>query len=561
MNVSAGAKTDKGQRPNNEDQFAVVDTRRRGMRADGVFIIADGMGGRSFGEQAAAAAVETVEESLAEMLDSRDGGEVVMADVLASALRKANARVYELASADEERKGMGTTCVAAVIEGERLYVAHAGDSRAYLLREGALRQLTADHSYVAEQVRAGAITEEGARKSRFRNIITRAVGIEPTLEAEVVDADVRPGDTLLLCTDGLSNMVEEEEIARTLAQSSSPQNAADRLVGMANKNGGKDNITAVVARLQAGTRTLRMQAADLARSETGYDAGLDEGYENGAAPALLPAHKRGSALWPLLAVLFLALGASASGWLAHLLVQGGYTFQAAPPFAVQRVLPPSPRPPDPAHVAYDAPAVFYYNPVRGSLLAVGPRNGLVTVAMLSGTLVALAAPASNGSTGKVQYKYTLPFIKPQAPAPVGALGANGVTLHTATDALGDLYVSDALAQTITKYSPNGVALGLVAGNTPGKPKMLLNPQAIGAASDGTIYLIDAERLKVLHAHPSTTPLPSIPKSGPKLVAPAAPLLPALSPAAAAPVPSMTGSRHFRHYGYRHYGHGHGGGQL
>ena len=561
MNVSAGAKTDKGQRPNNEDQFAVVDTRRRGMRADGVFIIADGMGGRSFGEQAAAAAVETVEESLAEMLDSRDGGEIVMADVLASALRKANARVYELASADEERKGMGTTCVAAVIEGERLYVAHAGDSRAYLLREGALRQLTADHSYVAEQVRAGAITEEGARKSRFRNIITRAVGIEPTLEAEVVDADVRPGDTLLLCTDGLSNVVEEEEIARTLAQSSSPQNAADRLVGMANKNGGKDNITAVVARLQAGTRTLRMQAADLARSETGYDAGLDEGYENGAAPALLPAHKRGSALWPLLAVLFLALGASASGWLAHLLVQGGYTFQSAPPFAVQRVPPPSPRPPDPAHVAYDAPAVFYYNPVRGSLLAVGPRNGLVTVAMLSGTLVALAAPASNGSTGKVQYKYTLPFIKPQAPAPVGALGASGVTLHTATDALGDLYVSDALAKTITKYSPNGVALGLVAGNTPGKPKMLLNPQAIGAASDGTIYLIDAERLKVLHAHPSTTPLPSIPKSGPKLVAPAAPLLPALSPPDAAPVPPMTGSRHFRHYGYRHYGHGHGGGQL
>ena len=557
MNVSAGAKTDRGQRPNNEDQFAVVDTRRRGMRADGVLIIADGMGGRSFGEQAAAAAVETVEESLAEMLDSREGGEVVMADVLASALRKANARVYELANADEDRRGMGTTCVAAVVEGERVYVAHAGDSRAYLLREGALIQLTADHSYVAEQVRAGAITEEGARKSRFRNIITRAVGIEPTLEAEVVDAEVRPGDTLLLCTDGLSNMVDEEDIARTLVQSASPQNAADRLVGMANKNGGKDNITAVVARLQAGTRTLRMQVADLARSGDARHEEGEEGEDDGAAPAAPYARKRGSALWPVLAVLFLALGVSASGWLAHLMRHDGYTFQAAPPFAVRPVPPPPPKPPDPAHVSYNAPAVLYFNPVRGSFLAVSPKDGLVTVATLPGTMVTLGA-------GGVRYKYVVPFIKPQAPAPAGALGANGVTLHTATDPLGDLYVSDAIAKTITKYSPNGVALGLVARNTPGRPNALTNPQAIGVAGDGTIYLVDAERLKVLHAHPSTTPLPPIPKPAPKPVAPAAPLLPALPPAAtpAAPAP---GFRHFRHYGagYRRTGfrHSRRGGQF
>ena len=555
MNVSAGAKTDKGQRPNNEDQFSVVDTRRRGMRADGVLIIADGMGGRSFGEQAAAAAVETVEESLAEMLDSRDGGAVVMADVLASALRKANARVYELANADDDRKGMGTTCVAAVIEGERVYVAHAGDSRAYLLREGALIQLTADHSYVAEQVRAGAITEEGARKSRFRNIITRAVGIEPTLEAEVTDAEVRPGDTLLLCTDGLSNMVDEEDIARTLAQSASPQNAADKLVGMANRNGGKDNITAVVARLQAGNRTLRMQVADLARpgvGDTRYAEGEEE--EGRDFPDVPPARRRGSALWPVLAVLFLAVGAGVSGWLARLMAHDGYTFRAAPPFAAKPVPPPPPRPPDPAHVSYEAPVAFYFNPVRGGFLAVSPQTGLVTAATLSGTLVAL------GSDG-VRYKYALPFIKPQAPAPAGALGANGVTLHTATDPLGDLYVSDALAKTITKYSPNGVALGLVARNTPGRPKTLLNPQAIGVAGDGTIYLIDAERLKVLHAHPSTTPLPPSPAPAPKPALPAAPLLPALPPAEAAPAAPAPGFHHFRHYGFRHYGSRSGGGQL
>ena len=558
MNVNAGAKTDKGQRPNNEDQFAVVDTRRRGMRADGVLIIADGMGGRSFGEQAAAAAVETVEESLAEMLDSRDGGEVIMADVLASALRKANARVYELSSADEDRKGMGTTCVAAVIEGERLYVAHAGDSRAYLLREGALRQLTADHSYVAEQVRAGAITEEGARKSRFRNIITRAVGIEPTLEAEVVEAEVRPGDTVLLCTDGLSNMVVEEDITRALALSPSPQAAADKLVALANKNGGRDNITAVVARLQAGTRTLRMQVADLVRPEADAAPG-EEGHENGAYPDAGPVPARRSRLWPTLAVLFLALGLGASGWLARVMAYDGYTFQAAPPFAVRPVPPPPPRPPDPAHVSYDAPAVFYHNPVRGNFLAVSPSDGLVTAATLSGTLVALD-PAG----GDVRYKYGLPFFKSQAPAPAGALGANGVTLHTATDPQGDLYVADALTKTITKYRPNGEALGLVARNMPGKTPMLVNPQAIGAAPDGTIYLIDAERLKVLRAHPSTTPLPPISKPAPKPALPAAPALPAVPPGEAAArlsgeaAPAASGFHHFRHYGYTHYGSRHYG---
>lgn len=541
MNVIAGAKTDPGQRPNNEDQFAVVDTRKRQMRADGVLIVADGMGGRNFGEQAAAAAVETVEESLAELLDSRQpGGEVVIGDALASAMRKANARVYELARADEDRKGMGTTCVAAVIEGDRLYVAHAGDSRAYLFCDGALTQITADHSYVAEQVRAGAITEEGARKSRFRNIITRAVGIEPTLEAEVSEADVKPGDILLLCTDGLSNMVEEADIARTLAQAASPQAAADKLVGMAGKNGGKDNITAVVARLQAGTRTLRMQVADLVRH--GTEPHAEAGHGNGVQPLSPPARMRRSALWPSLAVLFLALGAGASGWLAHRMAQDGYTFRASPPFAVKPLPPLPPRKPDPAHVAYDAPKVFYYNPVRGSFLTVSPQDGVVTAATLSGTVVALAA-----ADGQVRYKYSLPFFKPQAPAPAGALGANGVTVHTATDPQGNLYVADAVAKTLTKYRPNGVALGLVAHST------LSNPQSLGVAADGTIYLIDAERLKVFHAHPSTTPLPPIPKPAPKPV----PAVPAQPPAPVpAAAPAAYSGRHYRHYGYHHYGYRH-----
>ena len=538
MNITAGAKTDTGQRPNNEDRFAVVDTRKRQIRADGVLIIADGMGGRSFGEQAATAAVETTEDALAELLDSRQVGDVEVADALTTALRRANARVYELASADDDRKGMGTTCVAAVIEGDRLYVAHAGDSRAYLLRDGLLRQVTHDHSYVAEQVRAGAITEEGARSSRFRNIITRAIGIEPTIDAEVSEADVQPGDTLLLCTDGLSNMVPEEDLTRTLMQSPSPQAAADRLVQMAVRSGGRDNVTAIVARLQAGTRTLRMQVADLVRPAPQPAALLTTGTEpraaNGAAsytssrvPRSAPSPRAG--IWPSVAGLLLALtlaaGASA-GWLVHVLNHDGYSFQSSPPFAVKPVPPPPPKPPDLAHLAYDSPKPFGFAPVSGSFLLVSPADGTVTVASLSGVVLALT-PGS----GKLRYKYTLPFVKPQPPVPSGAIGAGGVTLHTATDPQGNLYVSNAVTKTVTKYRANGEPLGLISHLS------LQNPQAIGAAPDGTLYLVDSGRLLAFQVHPSNAPLPPIPV----IVPPKPAVLPAAPPA-----PSAAPPRTYRH---------------
>ncbi len=542
MNISAGAKTDTGQRPNNEDRYAVVDTRKRQIRADGVLIIADGMGGRSFGEQAAAAAVETTEDALAELLDSRQVGDVVVADALATALRRANARVYELASADDDRKGMGTTCVAAVVEGDRLYVAHAGDSRAYLLRDGLLRQVTHDHSYVAEQVRAGAITEEGARSSRFRNIITRAIGIEPTLDAEVSEADVQPGDTLLLCTDGLSNMVAEEDITRTLMQSPSPQAAADRLVQMAVRSGGRDNITAIVACLQAGTRTLRMQVADLVRpAPQPADVLLSpEPHSRSGTPRRQTPQTARTSAWPAVAGLLLGLTLAAgvsTGWLVHILTRDGYALKPAPPFAVKPVPPPPPKPLDLTHLAYDPPKAFGFAPVRGSFLLVSPVDGTVTVAALSGAVLALE-PGS----GKLRYKYTLPFLKPQPAALPGSLGAGGVTLHTATDSLGDFYVSNAVTKTVTKYRANGEPLGLISHLS------LKNPQALGAAPDGTLYLVDSERLLVFHAHPSDAPLPPIPV----IVPPKPAVLPVPPPAApAAPPRYYRPFRHsFRRYGYR-----------
>ena len=532
-----------------------MDTRKRQIRADGVLIVADGMGGRSFGEQAAAAAVETAEDALAELLDNRQVGDVEVADALATALRRANARVYALASEGDDRKGMGTTCVAAVVEGDRLYVAHAGDSRAYLLRDGVLRQVTHDHSYVAEQVRAGTITEEGARSSRFRNIITRAVGIEPTLDAEVSEADVQPGDTVLLCTDGLSNMVAEDDMVRALTQAASPQAAADRLVGMAVKSGGRDNVTAIVARLQAGTRTLKMQVADLVREGRGDEAaGEAPAHANGRGASRAYPRPRRAVFWPLAAgVLLLALLAAGTwGTLAaQTLTHAGYTLRLTPPYAVRPVPPPPPLPPDPAHVAYGPPKLFYPHPVRGDFLIVNPVDGTVTVAAVSGAVLGLSP-----SDASLRYKYALPFFKPLpsasklpvsttlAPTPPVAFGSSapspigfgGVTLHTATDPQGNLYVSSAVAKTVTKYTPNGTLLGLAAHSG------LKNPQAVGAAADGTVYLVDGGRLLVLHARPSSAPLPPVP-----VIAPPKPAaLPASPPAA--PLPAFRHS--FRHYGYR-----------
>lgn len=548
MKVTVGAKTDPGRRPNNEDQLLVVDVRRHGLRADSVLVIADGMGGRNFGERASQAAVETVGDTLAELLHSDRDPAVDIADALDSALRKANSRVYELGGQDEESRGMGTTCVAAVIENDHVYVAHAGDSRAYLLRHGELQRLTDDHSYVAEQVRAGNLSEENARKSRFRNVITRAVGIEPTITPDVSHCEVQGGDTLLLCTDGLSNMVPEEEIAQIMVQASSAQQAADRLVNLANRNGGRDNITAIVARLELGNRTQRMRAGDLAqivgsaapaltteaapeaeRHRNGAEAGVEDDETptvqprrttptprmpgpalpvepdstQGEAPEKrqTPRHRRGGglALAVLSVLCLLFLGAAV--YLGNVLSQAGYKFQAEPPFAVKPVPPRPPKPPDLMHVDYEAPAVLSPAPVEGGLLTYNPRKGTVIVLTLSGRVLHLSA---DGST---IYNYTLPKQYGPLPAakptglpsgdshvpPVAALPTPVQRLHWATDSQGNIYVADAVKKTLEKYEPNADFLRYIAKG------QLHRPESLAVAADGSVFVVDAQRLTLIRA--------------------------------------------------------------
>jgi protein phosphatase len=228
------AQTDTGrQRRDNEDSaFA---------RAP-VFVVADGMGGAQAGEVASKIAVEAFQQSLPE-----DGsGE----QKLATRAKEANSRIYTLSKAEHERAGMGTTLTAAYLKDSDLAIAHVGDSRAYLFRDGELKRLTQDHSLVDELVRRGKLTEEQAAEHPQRSIITRALGPEPTVEVDTWTYPVRAGDVLLLCSDGLTSMISEELVAQVLGHADGLAGAAQALIDEANAAGGRDNITVILFRIE-----------------------------------------------------------------------------------------------------------------------------------------------------------------------------------------------------------------------------------------------------------------------------------------------------------------------
>jgi PPM family protein phosphatase len=227
-------KTDTGrQRRDNEDKaFA---------RAP-VFVVADGMGGAQAGEVASQIAVETFEQGLP------DGGSPE--ERLAERVREANRQIYERSRTEQERAGMGTTLTAAYVDDAHLAIAHVGDSRAYMFRDGSLVRLTQDHSLVEELVRQQKLTPEQAAEHPQRSIITRALGPEPEVDVDTWSYSAHAGDVLLLCSDGLTSMVSEERIAEILAASDSLERAAETLIDEANAAGGRDNITVVLFRLE-----------------------------------------------------------------------------------------------------------------------------------------------------------------------------------------------------------------------------------------------------------------------------------------------------------------------
>jgi protein phosphatase len=256
------AASDVGrQRSNNEDNY---------YSRPPLFAVSDGMGGAQAGEVASAQTVATFKEGMPD---------APPAEALVQIIQEANRRIFEMSRESTERAGMGCTCTAAFLDGDDLVVAHVGDSRAYMLRDGDLIRLTRDHSLVGDLVALGKITEEEAEHHPQRSVITRALGPEATVQVDVEAYPVRPGDVFLLCSDGLTSMVSEAKIRPLLEDGSSLDQAGRSLIDAANAAGGRDNITVIL---------FRVDAADGARPDDDSEEGVTGEYATFTGPAPEP---------------------------------------------------------------------------------------------------------------------------------------------------------------------------------------------------------------------------------------------------------------------------------
>src|SRR5438128_2223070 len=247
-------------RSGNEDNFAVEADAQRGL-----FIVADGMGGHAAGEVASEMAVQIVLRELIEIRDLETNG---VDKRLTEALKTANRKIHERTMIEVDKQGMGTTASVLIVSGSKYMIGQVGDSRVYLLRDGALQQLTKDHSYVQEQVDAGFLTPEQARYHPYSNVITRCVGASPEVQPDVYQGEVRLGDLFLVASDGLTGMVDDRRLQMLLMSRAEPDRKVHALISEANGRGGLDNITAIVVQVAAeddGSATARTQEISAVR--------------------------------------------------------------------------------------------------------------------------------------------------------------------------------------------------------------------------------------------------------------------------------------------------------
>lgn len=240
--MKAFAKTDIGsKRSMNQDSYYCNETSVGSFH--NLFIVADGMGGHKAGDQASKLCVTQMEDAISKSAHKTP------VSIFEEAVAKANLAVYQEAKGNIEYEGMGTTMVACTVQNDTMYVANIGDSRLYLLREK-LHQITSDHSLVEELVKKGNLTESEARIHPQKNIITRALGTDSQVSADYFEVAIQKGDIILLCSDGLSNMIDDEDMEYIVNQSRSLEDAGKALVDKANQNGGDDNITVVLAKIE-----------------------------------------------------------------------------------------------------------------------------------------------------------------------------------------------------------------------------------------------------------------------------------------------------------------------
>jgi protein phosphatase len=247
--VSAGL-TDVGRKRNhNEDSFLVDDEIQ-------LYVVADGMGGHAGGGTASRIAVETIDKELRQVRAIKEGNPFLtstslqdspLPEVIRNAVEQACLSIFNTAQEDPRLAGMGTTVISLLVKDQYAFFAHVGDSRAYLVRGDLIQQISEDHSLVNEQIKAGMITPEEAKHSRYKNIITRSVGFEEEVQVDVMGLACEPGDTFILCSDGLANMIEDREMLEVV-QTTKLQEIPKKLIDLANERGGDDNITVIAVR-------------------------------------------------------------------------------------------------------------------------------------------------------------------------------------------------------------------------------------------------------------------------------------------------------------------------
>ncbi|MBC8101685.1 MAG: protein phosphatase 2C domain-containing protein [Cytophagales bacterium] len=500
LTYSVGSRTDKGmQRSANEDAVALLDV----PGADAAFVVADGMGGLRAGDVASNEAVRVVRETLADRFAAADAWEDPFVP-LSEAFTLANDAVNGLAkpavpvSAPEEETRdsaapvpgnalMGTTCVVGLVRETTLYLAHVGDSRAYLYREGALSRLTEDHSFVADRVRAGDMTETEARSSRFRNMITRAIGIEPTVAPDFRQERLLPGDAIILCSDGLTTMMDDDEIetmlgTRTVARLA-PERAASALVDAANKKGGSDNITVVLLRAHEPGQETAIAAPTSPPAASPAKSALSPPPARKDIPAEMPlrrsASPRGAS--PLLG-LFALLGA--------LSVVAAGALAASPELRDRlagllsaKTARAGGMPVDFTNLGYTAPEKFAANLLaRGDMLSYSRGTGLFFVADTSGKVAYLSQAGE-----AVKSVATL--------APKGTTSIPDTQVFMTTDPHGNVYLSYTRRKVIEKKTPEGKLLLTLSG--------FEQPEAITLDEQGNLYVVDFNQIKVLKAKPNS----------------------------------------------------------
>jgi serine/threonine protein phosphatase PrpC len=503
LTFSFGMQTDVGQqRSHNEDAVRLLNL----PGAQAAFVLCDGMGGLRAGDVASTEAVRTVEAVLAENFA---GG--VPSDPLAAlnvALTSANAAVNGLhfdgdptipaddapteraAGATNPAALMGTTCVAGVVLDNTLYLAHAGDSRAYLYRAGRLTRLTDDHSYVAERVRAGDITEAEARVSRFRNVITRAIGIDSSVKPDLRREALQPGDTVLVCSDGLTTMVEDPQIADLLRangpERGGPERAASALIDAANRSGGHDNVTVLLLRAGGQGESPEsptpagdaFRAAPVRKRPTALKGGVMDmdapRRRGGASPVAL------LFLGAALAIIGLT---GAVGFLPGGRVRAAALLVGHPPAPTTTgAFGPAGSMPDYAHLQYAAPIRFSDLLARGDLLSYSKTGGLLFVREGTGAVMTLSR------TAQPIHPALMSVDVLSAPAEVPS-----THIFLTNDAAGDVYISRTKTRVVEKRAPDGQLLQTLRGFD--------KPEAIVVDEDGNLYVVDYNLIKILRALP------------------------------------------------------------